>query len=359
MLTDILCYQAAGNYVEYRRAAEDAATRSETWPTADLWSHIVPGQFSAQEGVLTQLVLYHLDSGNIQIASIEATPDGGSLTVFAAAQIGWRPGWTHIVPGSFSPGVNHLFFYDANQGAAAFYVLNGSTLELVHSFNTRTGWHTIVPGNFGGDSVTDLLFYDAVGKTGVFYSVDADSLNPTPLATHTNWRSSWFTIVPGNFGGDAFTDLLFYDPDAGLGEFYSVSQGAIKLLSSKNVWARTWNTILPGNFSGGTTTDLFFYDPYDGIAQFYSTAKGQLATSLGYFTDWRNSWNNLAAGTFLGNIVPSVLTLDRSQAQNAATGAGLAYYFNGSGSETAAVIAQRPPAGQVVNAGDALVMTMG
>jgi hypothetical protein len=56
-------------------------------------------------------------------------------------------------------------------------------------------------------------------------------------------------IVPGEFNGDGFTDLLFYDPAAGQGEFYSTDGGGnLALLKANSGWRRTWSVIVAGNF---------------------------------------------------------------------------------------------------------------
>ncbi|MBU7029004.1 MAG: hypothetical protein HXS48_18865 [Theionarchaea archaeon] len=38
------------------------------------------------------------------------------------------------------------------------------------------------------------------------------------LRKHDNWRKTWSVIVPGNFDGNGYTDLLSYDPIKDEGE---------------------------------------------------------------------------------------------------------------------------------------------
>src|SRR5215831_1742205 len=109
--------------------------------------------------------------------------------------------------------------------------------------------------------VTDLLFYDSAG-TGEFYTTDRGRINL--LQTQTGWQSSgvpWTHIIPGNFSGGRFTDLLFYD-SAGTGAFYTTDgQGGIDLLRTHIGWQSSgvpWTHIIPGDFSEGRFTDLLF-----------------------------------------------------------------------------------------------------
>ena len=46
---------------------------------------------------------------------------------------------------------------------------------------------------------------------GECYTTDGSG-NISLLNAHTGWRKSWGLIIPGNFGGSSHTDLLFYDP---------------------------------------------------------------------------------------------------------------------------------------------------
>jgi hypothetical protein len=67
--------------------------------------------------------------------------------------------------------------------------------------------------------------------------------------------------LPGNFGGSEFTDLLYYDPKVGEGEFYTTDgKGNIQLLKKHTGWRKTWSRILAGNYDSGGYSDLLFYD---------------------------------------------------------------------------------------------------
>ena len=52
-------------------------------------------------------------------------------------------------------------------------------------------------------------------------------------------------IVPGNFGGDAFTDLLFYDRGAAWVSSTRSSGGEIAFLKTETGWRSSWDMILP------------------------------------------------------------------------------------------------------------------
>lgn len=220
----------------------------------------------------------------------------------------WRGDWTHIIPGDFGGGgLTDLLFYQASTGVGEFYSVDGvGGLSLLRGYTGwRNSWTHIIPGNFGGDGRTDLLFYDASDGTGEFYVARGPG-DIVQLSVHSYWRNSWTQIVPGSFGGSGFTDLLFYDAGAGEGEFYAVDQGQMSMIRSHSGWRNTWTQIVPGNFGGSGATDLLFYDANDGIGDFYSTEDGQMSR-LRTHTGWRQGWTKIVAGDFGGTSADDLL----------------------------------------------------
>jgi hypothetical protein len=50
--------------------------------------------------------------------------------------------------------------------------------------------------------------------------------------------------VAGKFSNSAFADLLFYDPAAGVGEFYRTDgRGNISSIQNHTNWRKTWSII--------------------------------------------------------------------------------------------------------------------
>ncbi len=102
-----------------------------------------------------------------------------------------------------------------------------------------------------------------------FFSTDGNG-GLANLKDHNDWSSRWTHVIPGNFGGSGYTDLLFYDQQTGDAEFYlSDGSGGLKTIRRiKGGWRKTWTHIIPGNFGGGSITDLLFYERTTGSAEF-------------------------------------------------------------------------------------------
>ena len=86
-----------------------------------------------------------------------------------------------------------------------------------------------------------------------------------------DWPPNWTHIVSGHFGGDGFTDLLFYQASTGTGEFHSINdRGEISLIRSHSGWRRSWTHIVAGNFGGGgKQSDLLFYEASTKTAEIW------------------------------------------------------------------------------------------
>ncbi len=184
------------------------------------------------------------------------------------------------------------------------YTVDGfGNMNLRHGYHRgwRTTWKCIVPGDFGGDAHTDFLFYDPAEGTGEFYTMYVNGTISLSKAHRGGWRKTWQAIVPGNFGGGPHTDLLFYDRSQGTVEIYTTDgQGNIALLKAySGTWGKNWDLVVPGTFSGGAYTDLLFYDRTAGTGAFYRLGnQGNLTLFREYTGGWRKTWDIIVAGQF-------------------------------------------------------------
>ncbi|HSS49596.1 MAG TPA: hypothetical protein VLX28_11690 [Thermoanaerobaculia bacterium] len=227
-----------------------------------------------------------------------------------------------------------LLFYDRANGESTMYRadLQGNTQKINKTYDGwRTSWAAIVPGNFGGSGSTDLLFYDRAAGQGEFYVSDGSSNVIHQLKLESGWRGSWSIVLAGNFTGGSTSDLLFYDPAAGVGEIYKTDgQGNINLVKTHTDWRHTWSIILAGNFTGGKFSDLLFYDPTAGVGEIYSTDGRGNINRVKTFSDWRTSWSIIVPGNFVGSGFTDLVFYDR------AAGVGEIYACDGHGNLTLA-----------------------
>ena len=102
---------------------------------------------------------------------------------------------------------------------------NQANLNTLSDFTDwNRSWDIILSGNFDGTgNYNDLFLYDREIGKALFVSTDGNG-NISTIKEYTDWRKTWTEIVPGNFDGDNITDLLLYDKSNGTGFFY-ISNG--------------------------------------------------------------------------------------------------------------------------------------
>ena len=176
----------------------------------------------------------------------------------------WRTTWTQILSGRFTNSpYSGLLFYEQADGYAETYATNGTggiAMVATHP-GWRSSWTHIVAGEFintldwDQPIYDDLFFYE--GSTGYCETYESDgqggiSLNASesdlPAATH---------IVPGSFGGDGNTNLLFYDQATGIGTFRNFS-GTNWVPREDFSWPRKWDLLTGGNFWMADPEDRLF-----------------------------------------------------------------------------------------------------
>jgi hypothetical protein len=299
-----------GRNAEFRTsdgAGNLAALGTEkTWRIG--WHAIVPGNFGGHPRLpRTDLLFYDRARGEGEFY----TSDGnGNLAALGPTHTTWRDTWDLIVPGDFGGDARtDLLFYDASAGEIEFHTVDasGSTLPL---WTTQGGWGSawdrIVPGRFNADSYTDLLFYDRDTQTGQIYTTNGTGVL-TPWGAPLSWTRGWDLVVAGNFDADGLTDFLFYERATGHAEFHAMTAaGTLVPLGSPHLWRRTWDLIVPGNFGGGDAiTDLLFYDGSAGQYEIDTTSAGVLGALSGVRPS-RTSWGLIVPGNF-GRTAPTDL----------------------------------------------------
>lgn len=259
---------------------------------------------------LSELLFYDRSAGYGELYSV----DGSARPALQTIRSNWRNSWSLIVPAGFTKNSPlDLLFYDASAGVGEVYKTGnlGQINRLAAYNHWRNTWSIILPGKFSSSQYVDLMFYDPSAGHGEFYHTNGRGEIGPMFASYDKWRTTWSIIVPGKFSDSGYTDLLFYDPTSGTGEFYSTGNGLGPRFASYTTWRTTWSLIVPGHFSNSNYTDLLFYDRTSGTGEFYPTGGGLHSRFAGY-TNWRTSWAAIVAGQFSNSQYQDLLFYDRS-----------------------------------------------
>jgi hypothetical protein len=179
------------------------------------------------------------------------------------------------IHGEGGPDVADLLSYNATTGRAFYSIGRAPGVQDIvgGAVHAAPGFTAIVPLNINGDALTDLLWYNAATGLAV-YTKGAFHLGvyAQDVVAVRDAAPGWTSIVPMRLDGDSVTDLLSYNAATGLA-VYSTGDGISQRVARTVQAAPGWTTIVPFDLNGDPLTDLLSYNAATGLA-FYSVATG-------------------------------------------------------------------------------------
>jgi hypothetical protein len=205
-------------------------------------------------------------------------------------------------PESFTAETNNLF--ETNNLLSSCSAAGGVSPAIVFRESLPAG--------------TTVLLYDR--NAGQAHVVGFDTVGSQDMDfTNSPWRKSWDMIVAGGFLGNGRQQVLLYDRNAGQADvvgFADVvgSHAAEKqdLDFTNSHFRNSWDMIVAGGFLGNGRQQVLLYDRNAGQADVVGfDASGKVNLD---FTNsgWGNSLDIIVAGDFLGNGRQQVLLYDRN-----------------------------------------------
>jgi hypothetical protein len=231
---------------------------------------------------------------------------------------GWRPSWDAIVAGKFADSpYDSLLFYDAAGGTGEFYSIDhsadllGSLVLLGSHSDWSTNWSDIVPGSYDHSLFTGLVFYDRATGDVEIKSSDGQG-NLTLLAAHPGWMPGWDAVIPIDDPRDS-TRLLSYNRTAGEGAIYATDgSGGLVAQQSYTGWRTTWTHIIPAHIDGSPF--VLFYEASSGHAELHAVdPSGNITFKVG-FSGWRSSWSIIKSVDLRATGYAGLLFYDRTGA---------------------------------------------
>ncbi|MFT3945197.1 MAG: hypothetical protein QM705_15440 [Ancrocorticia sp.] len=285
-----------------------------------------------------------------------------------------HPGYTHILTGPFGSGWTNIFAYDAVLGRADIWSrTNQGVNNLVSTTTTlRKGATLVVDAKLTGTKL-DVVLYDAAKGELDIYNVDQGKVNLAK--TITGMKKSWTHVVRGNYNGDPYDCLFFYDAEIGRGEFWmtdgqgnltqgnyvqgamprgctfvvranltgTIAQNDVLTYKSSNgmaailevqspggkgvrelslEWVPGFTHIMPVACSSTPWSDLLAYNQAKGELSIYTTGGSGGLDLFSTLSGVAKDWTNISGiGTFLGG--PSTHNATHFVAYNRTVGADL------------------------------------
>jgi hypothetical protein len=222
----------------------------------------------------------------------EISPNGNSTFT----RIGIDVVWGGYLGGSYG---SDLLLYDRDSGWFGFLAVgaNGLTYPFFDAFGTR-GWSHVVPGDYNGDGIADLLFYRAPDGLMRFYTITADG-RFTPMTPVMYGNRGWTQMIPGDFDANGTDDLMWYRATDGLMRFYTVSPtGRFSPMTPVMYGNRNWSEIPSGDFDADGRDDLMYYRSTDGLYRFYTISPSGAFSPISEVGHTATGWRQILAGQF-------------------------------------------------------------
>ncbi len=269
-------------------------------------------------------------SGALFLASIPNFPPSGStaFTTHTTSQIGGS--FSAIIPGDFGgDSKTDLLLYRAGAGADALWTNNGSGGFTSSPVTINGVYNAIIPGDFNHDGHTDLLFYLAGSKQDFIWSGNgAGGFTSRPFTINGSYR-----IIPGDFNGDGYTDLLFYARGTAQDYIWTFHNGGY---ASAPFTINGTYQITPADVTGDGRTDLLFYAPgapHDYIWPAHAASPGHVAFGSDAYPI-NNVYTHIYAGDFNGDGHDDLFLWSRGWGPDALLRGQTAAPFLAAGSQT-------------------------
>jgi alpha-tubulin suppressor-like RCC1 family protein len=216
-----------------------------------------------------------------------------------------------LVPFDFNgDGVSDILWRNAVTGANTIWKSASSALRLAVKSVTGQEWILAGTGDFNADGLTDILWRNTVtGVNTIWKSANSGSRQAVTGVTSQDWQVAGV----GDFDGDGTADILWRNGVTGANTIWRGGNSTSRQLVT-GVTNVDWHVVAVGDFNSDGRADIFWRNMATGANAIWYSANAATSISVTGVTDL--DWKVAGAGDFDGDGAADVLWHQQASGAN-------------------------------------------
>jgi hypothetical protein len=259
-------------------------------------------------------IAWRKSNGDTAIWLMSATPSGGAQTLSTADLGIISNNWQIVGQRDFNADGDADLLWSNTNGDNEIWLMNGAQVsQIVDLGVVPSGWSIVGTGDFNGDGYGDILWRSTNGDTGIWLMTGTTTQVQTVAMVNLGTvPTSWNIAGTGDFNGDGYTDILWYNANGDTGVWLmtgAATQVQMSSWSDFGVVPTSWKIAGTGDFNGDGYSDILWHNTNGNTAIWLMTWNGSqvLMSSSNDLGLVPTSWNVVVAGDFNGDGKSDIL----------------------------------------------------
>jgi hypothetical protein len=176
--------------------------------------------------------------------------------------------WSVSGTGDFNgDGHGDILWYNLGSGQVVLWFMNGAAVIGGGSPGTispfSTAW-TVNTGDFNGDGFTDILWFNQGNGQTVIWLLNGTTLLSSGSPGSVSVADGWALAGTGDFNGDGHSDILWRNSTSGQLVIWLLNGTSVVGAGSPGSAANPWAIAETGDFNGDSKSDILWYNTTTG-----------------------------------------------------------------------------------------------
>jgi hypothetical protein len=273
---------------------------------------IIPGSHTDFNGDGRDDLLLRSDSGSVTDWLGQAS---GAFTTNSAnflSQV--DSGWQIVGAGDFNGDGRSDILWRSGSGLVTDWLAssNGSFYGNSSNFLSQvdSSWHIVGTGDFNGDGRSDILWRSDSGLVTDWLATANGSFYGNASNFLSQMGATWHVAATGDFNGDGLTDILWYNDAGTVTDWLGQPNGGFTQ-NGANFQAQvgtSWHVAGVGDFNGDGRADILWLSDSGQVTDWLADSHGGFyGNSASFLTQVAAGSHVVETGDFNGNGVDDVL----------------------------------------------------